>query len=113
MSASAFDTLTAARDLESAGLDKRQAEAIVGAIRNGQGDLATKSDIVAVKSDIVAVRSEVASVKSDIDSVRSEVASVKSDIDSVRSELAVIRWVLGIQAAVTLATFAIVAAKLL
>ena len=85
MSASAFDTLTAARDLESAGLDKRHAEAIVAAIRSGQGDLATKSDIAAVKSDIAAVR----------------------------SEMSIIRWVLGVQAAVALATFGIVAARLL
>lgn len=92
MSASAFDTLTAARDLESAGLDKRHAEAIVAAIRSGQGDLATKSDIAAVKSDIVAV---------------------KSDIAAVRSEMSIIRWVLGVQAAVALATFGIVAARLL
>jgi len=83
--ASSFDTPTAAHDLESADLDKRQAEAIVGAIRSGQGDLATKSDV----------------------------GAVKSGIDSVRSELAVIRWVLGVQAAITLATLAIVAAKLL
>lgn len=85
MSASAFDTLTAARDLEAAGLDKRQAEAIAVAIRSGHGDLATKSDIAAVTSDIAAVR----------------------------SELGIIRWVLGVQAAVALATFGIVAAKLL
>jgi len=57
----------------------------VGAIRSGQVDLATKSDV----------------------------GAVKSGIDSVRSELAVIRWVLGVQAAITLATLAIVAAKLL
>ena len=78
MTASAFDTLSAARDLEAAGLDQRQAEAIAAAIRSGQGDLATKSDIA-----------------------------------SVRSELGIIRWVLGVQAAVALATFGIVAAKLL
>ena len=78
MTVSAFDTLSAARDLEAAGLDKRHAEAIAAAIRSGQGDLATKSDIAAV-----------------------------------RSELGIIRWVLGVQAAVTLATFGIVAAKLL
>ena len=92
MSASAFGTLTAARDLEAAGFDKRQAEAVATAIRSGHGDLATKSDIVAVRSEISAVRSEIA---------------------AVRSELGIMRWVLGIQAAVILATFGIVAAKLL
>lgn len=92
MSASAFDTLAAARDLEAAGLEKGQAEAIVAAIRSGQGDLATKLDVAAVKLDV---------------------AAVKSDVAAVRSELGIIRWVLGVQAAITLATFGIVAAKLL
>ena len=85
MTASAFDTLAAARDLEAAGLGKRQAEAIVAAIRSGQGELAMKSDIAAVTAGIAAVR----------------------------SELGVIRWVLGVLAAVSLATFGIAAARLL
>ena len=46
-----------------------------------------------------------------------ERAATKADLDTavagVRSELGIIRWVIGIQSAVTLATFAIVAAKLL
>ena len=77
MTASTFDTLSAAGNLEAAGVERRQAEAIAGAIRNGQGDLATKADVAAV-----------------------------------RAELAIIRWVVGIQSAITLATFGIVAARL-
>ena len=45
MSAASFDTLAAARELESAGMDRAQAEAVAGAIRNGQGELATKAGI--------------------------------------------------------------------
>ena len=45
MSAAAFDTLQAARDIEAAGLARPQAEAIAAAIRNGQGDLATRADL--------------------------------------------------------------------
>ena len=78
MSASTFDTLTAARDLEAAGVERSQAEAIAKAIRDGQGDLATKADI-----------------------------------DRLDSRLNTLQWVVGIQSAITLATFAIVAAKLL
>ena len=78
MTGIAFDTLSVAEALEAAGIDKAHAKAIAVAIRNGQGDLATKTDI-----------------------------------ESIRSELTVIRWVVGIQSAITLATFAIVAAKLL
>lgn len=85
MSASTFDTHAAVRSLEAVDIDTRQAEAIVAAIRSGQGDLATKSDI----------------------------SSVRTEIASLRSEIATLRWVVGIQSAVTLATFAIVAARLL
>ena len=52
----AFDTLTAARDMEAAGMDRKVAEAVAGAIRAGHGDLATKADIAAVHSDIVGLR---------------------------------------------------------
>ncbi len=73
-----FDTLTAARDLEAAGFDRGQAEALAKAIRDGQGELATKADIARLDS-----------------------------------RLSTLQWVVGIQSAVTPATFAIVAAKLL
>ena len=85
MSASTFDTHAAVRSLEAVDIDTRQAEAIVAAIRSGQGDLATKSDI----------------------------AGVRTELASVRAEIGTLRWVVGIQSAITLATFAIVAAKLL
>ena len=85
MSASTFDTHAAVRSLEAVDIDTRQAEAIVAAIRSGQGDLATKSDI----------------------------ASVRTELAGVRTEIGTLRWVVGIQSAITLATFAIVAAKLL
>ena len=92
VSGTTFDTLSAAEALEAAGIEEAHAKAIAVAIRSGQGDLATKADI---------------------NELRTEVASVRSELASVRSELATIRWVVGIQSAVMLATFAIVAAKLL
>ena len=78
MNGTTFDTLSAARDLEAAGFDRAQAEALAAAIRNGQGDLATKIDIARLDS-----------------------------------RLNTLQWVVGIQSAVTVATFGIVAAKLL
>ena len=77
-----------AHTLEAAGIERDQAEAIAHAIRNGQGDLATKADITAVRAEIAAVASRVNTLQ----------------------------WVIGIQSTITLATFAtfaIVAAKLL
>jgi hypothetical protein len=73
-----FDTLSAARDLEAAGFNRAQAEALAAAIRNSQGELATKTDI----------------------------GILKSDID-------MLKWAVGINVAIAVATFAVVAAKLL
>ena len=80
-----FDTLSAARELEAAGADRALAEAIAKTVRDGQGDLATKSDV----------------------------AAVHSRIDTLHSRIGTLQWVVGIQSAITLATFAIVAARLL
>ncbi|MDE0032489.1 MAG: hypothetical protein OXU75_05095 [Deltaproteobacteria bacterium] len=44
--ARSFDTLAAARRLQEAGMQPGQAEAIVEAIREGQGDLVTKADLL-------------------------------------------------------------------
>ena len=89
MTATTFDTLTVARDLEAAGFERRQAEAIAKAVHHGDERNVTKADL------------------------DTAIGGVRSEVASVRSELATVRWVVGIQSAVTLATFAIVAAKLL
>ena len=134
MDSATFDTLTAAHTLEAAGIERGHAEAIAHAIRNGQGDLATKVDITAVKADITAVKAditvmkgEIAAVKADITVMKGEIAAVKADVTVMKGEIAAARgdiaavasrvnslqWVVGIQSAITLTTFAIVAAKLL
>ena len=49
MTATDFDALAAARDIEATGLERPQAEAIVGAMRQAavadRGELATKADL--------------------------------------------------------------------
>ena len=72
-----FDTFSAARALESAGIERDQAEAIASAI-GAQG--VTRADLEPL---------------------------------ATKAELRVLQWVVGIQSAITLATFAIVTAKLL
>ena len=47
MTAGTFDTLTAAHDLEAAGFERRQAEAIAKAINHGDERAATKADLEA------------------------------------------------------------------
>ena len=61
----AFDTLTAARGLESAGFDRPQAEALASAVRSGHGGLVTKQ---APSSGLAGLtpKDDVASLKSDL-----------------------------------------------
>ena len=62
-----FDTLAAARDLEAAGLERPQAEAIVKTMReSGRADfanLATKVDIAEVRTEIADVRTAIANLE--------------------------------------------------
>ena len=51
MASPSFDTFSAARALEAAGVERTQAEAIASAIAIN-GDIATKHDIAALKADI-------------------------------------------------------------
>ena len=82
MSAATFDAFSAARALEAAGVEPRQAEAIASAIA---AQTVTRADL--------------------------EPLATKADLASLRAELGTVRWVVGIQSAITVATFAIVAAK--
>ena len=85
MSAATFDTLSAARDLEAAGIERKQAEAIAEGMRRAagadRGELATKADLADLR------------------------VATRADLETLRSEL---RWMLAFQAALILA----VAAKL-
>ena len=90
MSASTFNPLATARNLEAAGVERRQAEAIAEGMRQAAG---ADRDDLATKGDLDALRKE---TKSDL----------HREIGTLRSEL---RWILGFQAALILAA---VAAKL-
>ena len=52
-----FDTLAAARKLEAAGMDRKQAEAVAGVIRDGLAEFATRDGLPALRSDIAALHS--------------------------------------------------------
>ena len=69
----------------TAGAERAFAEAFAKTVRDGQGELATKADVIALDSRI----------------------------STLHDRIGTLQWVVGIQSAITLATFAIVAAKLL
>lgn len=82
MNGTTFDTFDAARALAEAGVERDQAEAIASAI--GAQNI-SRADL--------------------------EPLATRTELGALKSEIAVLRWPVGINAAVTLATFAIVAAK--
>ena len=96
MAATAFNPLKAAQDLEAAGFERRQAEAIARVVNQSDERAATKADLDAFATTL-----------------RSELRAVNSRVDALNSRISALQWVVGIQSAITLATFAIVAAKLL
>ena len=89
----AFDTLTAARRMEEAGMKREQAEAVAEAVRSAaEADLehlATKSDLAAVraelKADIAALGAE---LKADIAALKAEFeGNLESGLAGLRAEL--------------------------
>ena len=77
-----FDTLKAGPDLKPAGVDARQAEAIVITMAGAFDDAAaTKANLAEVKAelktDITAVRADLAGVKADF---MQDIAGLKADI---------------------------------
>ena len=127
----AYDTLGTSRELEAAGMERRQAEAVAIAIARREGNLATKSDLkllrTELKSDISKIESELKSdisrveselnllrteVKSEISEVKSDISEVKSDITEIRSDMkAQFRWVISMQIVVKFAVIALVYAN--
>ena len=92
MAVAAFDTLTVSKDLQQAGIQESHAEAIALAVKQGQGDLATKQDIALLKTDIDHLKADIdhlrTELKSDIDHLRTE---LKSDIDHLKTDIGQLR----------------------
>ncbi len=80
----AYDTLGTSRELEAAGMERRQAEAVATAIARREGNLATKSDLNLLRTELKSLRTE---LKSDVSKVESDIAKVESDISSLRAKV--------------------------
>ena len=115
--AAAFDTLSTAKALQAAGFAQEQAEAVAEAIRSGQGELATKQDIAALRGELAGLQSgldaqqaELASLRSGLDAqqtelggLRADYAGLRADYAGLRAEVGAIKWVLGLVAALNIA----------
>ena len=99
--AQAFDTLSAARELEASGFNREQAEAIAAIVRAGQGDLATKADIRQVREQLERSREQLAhKIEVANTQLRGE---VKQDIAELRGENRLLKWMIGFTLTLTLA----------
>ena len=96
MSAAAVDTLRIARNLEAAGVERRQAEAHAEALRvvadASREDLATKGDIAMLGAKIERLEGR-------IDGLAVQIDGLAGRIDGMHRELVTIRWSLGLVAA--------------
>ena len=73
-----LDTHATIKQLENAGMDSRQAEAVVAAISRSDAELATKADL---KTEIAGVKAEIAQVKTDL---KQEIAGLKADFKIIK-----------------------------
>ena len=77
-----IDTLKFARSLSEAGMDRRQAEALVQGLSDADtSDFATKPDIADLRADVADLRAE---LKGEIAELRTE---LKGEIAELRAEL--------------------------
>ena len=87
-----LDTHATIREFQEAGMDSRQAEAVVAAISRSDAELATKSDL---KAEIAAVKAE---LKAEIAAVKAE---LKQDIADLKTDM--FKVAIGVAIAIILA----------
>ena len=85
----AFDTLTAARRMEDAGMKREQAEAVAAAVRSAaesdREELATRADLGDVKADLAEFRAE---FKADLAVLKADFeGKLESGLATLRAEL--------------------------
>jgi hypothetical protein len=116
---SAVDTHELVKDLKASGFTDAQAEAVTRAVRQSQdfSDLATKSDLALMRSELRAEIGEVRSeLRAEIGELRGELRAeigelrgeLRTEAGSIRAEmvameLRLIKWMIGIGIAAVLA----------
>jgi len=100
-----FDTHALVEQFIATGFDKKQAEALVSAIKESRdydlSNLATKKDIFELKSDILKLE---ASTKEDIHSLKQDITrletamkylATKEEVAQVKNDI--VKWIIGLQ----------------
>ena len=89
MSAAALDTLSVARDLEAAGIERGHAEAIAKVVHLGDERAATKADLdTAIAALRTATKADLDTAKADLDTAIAALrAATKADLDTAVTAL--------------------------
>ena len=102
MATAVFDTLKASDTLKAAGVEARQAEAIVHTMAGAFEDtVATNADLIEVKAELrqeiastkAELRQEIASTKAEL---RQDIASTRADIAVVKGDIRLLKWMIGV-----------------
>ena len=97
----ATDTITLAEQLESTGLEPKQAKGIARAIHDHQTEhLATKADLLSLKTEL---RAELSEFRAELSGFRAELSSFRAELSEFRAELRFHRWTLALIVALVLA----------
>ena len=91
MAPPSFDTFSAARALEAAGVERSQAETIASAIAHN-GELATNHDVRGLKSDFSGLKSDFSGLRSEFSGLRSE---FKADLSNLEARMYRALWIQG------------------
>ena len=89
----AFDTLTFAANLQEAGMEKQQAEALAKGLYDSQDrmieNLATKMDVANVKAEL---KDEISEVKVELNKVDSKIDLLRKDMEANHHH---VKWMVG------------------
>lgn len=93
MSAPAFDTLKAAKQLGAAGFDDAQAEAVIATVAGSasQDVGALKADVGVLKADVETLRVDVQALKLDVRAVKADVELLKADVRGLQVDVQAIK----------------------
>ena len=91
MASPSFDTFSAARALEAAGVERSQAETIASAIAHND-ELATNHDVQGLRSDFSGLKSDFCRSEIGISGLRSE---FKADLANLEARMYRALWIQG------------------
>lgn len=82
MSAPAFDTLKAAKQLGAAGFDDAQAEAVIATVAGSSGQ-----DVGILKADVETLKVDVETLKVDVGALKADFQEMKKDFQALRADV--------------------------